>query len=77
MGMVIFYRVRDFTQVRDHCTRGLQFDTVWSVQAMCTELLGDVAMIQNRSTMAVQYLIVALAFSALKSKAVETLDALC
>ncbi|KAJ7588718.1 hypothetical protein C8J56DRAFT_889482 [Mycena floridula] len=72
-----FHRVKDFAQVRYHCTRCLLLDpNTLNARAICMQFLGDVEMIQNSPTVAEKDYIVVLAFSTLRSRAVMTLDAL-
>ncbi|KAJ7585929.1 hypothetical protein C8J56DRAFT_891790 [Mycena floridula] len=73
-----FHRVKDFAQVKYHCSRCLLLDpnTLYT-RDICMQFLGDVEMIQNSPTVAERHYIVVLALSALTSRAVRILDALC
>ncbi|KAJ7592498.1 hypothetical protein C8J56DRAFT_885663 [Mycena floridula] len=72
--------LKDYKQVQAHCHRGLELKSVmslmWRYRVVCLHLLGDVAMMQGSPSTAEQYFIVILAYSALKSKAIDQLDAL-
>ncbi|KAJ7588768.1 hypothetical protein C8J56DRAFT_889532 [Mycena floridula] len=71
-----FHRVKDFAQVKYHCTRCLLLDPNTHDQAICMQFLGDVEMIQNSVTVAELHYIMVLAFSTLRSRTVMILDAL-